>query len=165
MLKKDLKQELIPENYMRLAISKAREGVAKGQTPFGALIVLEGKILACTHNQVWQRTDITAHAEILALRSANRKLKGLHLEGATLYSTCEPCPMCLSASHWARIGTVVYGASIADAARYGFNELKISNRRMAGMGKMKMKLHPGILKAECLEVFRLWRASARHRSY
>jgi tRNA(Arg) A34 adenosine deaminase TadA len=165
MLKNKLKQELTAEDYMRLAVRKARQGVAQGQTPFGAVIVQQGKIVARTHNQVWQRTDITAHAEILALRLANRRLKGLHLEDATLYSTCEPCPMCLSACHWARIGTVVYGASIADAARYGFNELKISNREMAGMGRLKMKFRPGVLKVECLEVFRLWQASARHRSY
>ncbi|MEW6515634.1 MAG: nucleoside deaminase [candidate division FCPU426 bacterium] len=145
------------ENFMRLAIAKARQGVAKGQTPFGAVIVYRGKPVAAAHNQVWRRTDITAHAEMTALRQACRRLKTLHLSGATVYSTCEPCPMCLSACHWARIGRIVYGASISDAAGFGFNELRISNQTMLRLGKSRIRLAPGVLRGDCLQVFGEWK--------
>ena len=158
-------KSLIPEQYMRLAIRQALAGVAKGQTPFGALIVFEGKVVACTHNQVWKRTDITAHAEILALRQACRKLQRLHLAGAALYSTCEPCPMCFSAIHWARITKIFFGASIEHAAAFGFNELKISNQQMAKLGDMKLELHPGILQDECKAIFQTWKSIQQNKAY
>jgi tRNA(Arg) A34 adenosine deaminase TadA len=150
---------------MHLAIQKATAGVLKGQTPFGTAIVYRGKVVACAHNQVWQRHDITAHAEIQALRLAGKQLKQLHLEGATLYSTCEPCPMCLSACHWARITRIFYGATIEDAAGFGFNELKISNKQMANMGKLKLDLHAGFLKKECLAVFQQWKDLRKASAY
>lgn len=153
------------DRWMRLAVRKALAGVAKGQTPFGAAIVRQGRLVACAHNQVWQRSDITAHAEISALRQAGRKLQTLHLKGAILYSTCEPCPMCLSACHWAQIKTIYYGAGIKDAAHFGFNELKISNQQMADLGKIELELHAGLLRRECLEVFKVWRASQAHQAY
>jgi len=165
MLKNKEKVEISHEAGMRLAIRKALSGVNKGQTPFGAVIVYRGEVVACAHNQVWLRTDITAHAEITALRQAGRKLKQLHLAGARLYSTCEPCPMCLSACHWAQINEIYYGAGIEDAARFGFNELRISNQQMAALGNLKLDLHADLLRDECLEVFQQWKNAHDHRAY
>src|SRR5512137_1223567 len=108
-------------DYMRMAITKAEEGIASGQTPFGACIVRQGQVLACAHNTVWAGTDATAHAEINALREACRCAETIDLTGSVVYSTCEPCPMCLSACLWARVSRVIFGARIEDAARYGFN--------------------------------------------
>ena len=93
--------------FMRLAIAKAREGIKKGQAPFGACIVKNGKVIACSHNIVWESLDITAHAEINAIRTTCKKLKSVDLSGCTIYSTCEPCPMCFSACHWGRISRIV----------------------------------------------------------
>jgi len=78
------------EKFMRLAIARAREGVDKGQSPFGACIVKNGEVIACEHNLVLQSTDITAHAEIHAIRMACRKLNSIDLSGSMIYSTCEP---------------------------------------------------------------------------
>src|SRR5690348_16863334 len=104
------------QDYMRRAIRKAQEGIATGQTPFGAVIVRQNKIIAETHNAVWRNIDPTAHAEINCIRRAAAAVKSIKLPGCTMFSTCEPCPMCLAAIHWSGIARVVFGASIADAA-------------------------------------------------
>src|SRR3954463_11940830 len=114
------------ETYMRMAIAKAREGLALGQSPFGACIVRDRDVLACEHNVVWRTTDATAHAEVTAIRAACKHVGDIKLTGATLYSTTEPCPMCFAAIHWAGIARIVYAASIADAQRAGFSELSLS---------------------------------------
>ncbi|MFH0924914.1 MAG: nucleoside deaminase [bacterium] len=85
------------QKLMELAIAKAQEGIARGQTPFGCAISLQGEIVAVTHNTVFDSTDITAHAEINALREACRKTGEILLLGAIVASTCEPCPMCAAA--------------------------------------------------------------------
>ena len=115
---------------MNLAIRKAFDGIQKGQTPFGACIVLNDETLSCSHNMVWAANDITAHAEVCAIREACRKTHSIDLNGADIYSTCEPCPMCFSACHWAKIKTIYYAATIEDASKHGFNELSISNESM-----------------------------------
>src|SRR5216684_3132378 len=125
---------------MRVAIEKAKEGIALGQTPFGACIARAGGLLSSAHNVVWQTTDITAHAEIHAIREACRKLSSIDLSGCVIYSTCEPCPMCFSACHWARISKIVYGANIQDAQRSGFHELTIPASRMKDLGGSQMEI-------------------------
>jgi guanine deaminase len=155
----------IHEHYMRLAIRKTLEGIRKGQSPFGACIVKGGRIISCVHNTVWRSTDITAHAEIHAIRQACKKLGTIDLSGATIYSTCEPCPMCFSACHWARISTIVFGARIQDAARTGFHELGISNRRMKSLGGSSVRLIEGVLRQEAVNLFRMWRAQKRPKLY
>ena len=147
------------EDFMRLAIKKTKEGVKKGQTPFGACIVKNNKIVVCEHNEVWKDKDITEHAEIVAIKQACKKLKTIDLSGCVIYSTTEPCPMCYSAIHWARIGRIVYGASIADAKKAGFNELVISDKVLKKLGKDKIKIETGVLKKECVELFALWKKS------
>lgn len=144
------------EKFMRLAIAKTVEGIRKGQTPFGACIVLDGRVLSCAHNLVWKTTDITAHAEVAAIRAACRRLRTVNLEGAVIYCTCEPCPMCFAACHWARISRIVYGARIKDALLCAFNELTVSNARMKRLGKSPVAIEGGFLGKECAELFRLW---------
>ncbi len=153
------------KNYMSLAMDKARKGIKKGQTPFGACIVRHDKVLACEHNIVWNATDITAHAEITAIRAACKKIGSIDLSGSTIYSTCEPCPMCFSACHWAGISKIVFGASIKDAESFGFNELSISNKRMKSLGQSVMKVCPGCLKQENQELFRQWNNSDQRQAY
>ena len=154
------------EKFMRLAIEKTREGIRRGQTPFGACLVsAEGKILACEHNVVWETTDITAHGEIHTLRVACRKAGAIDLSGSTIYSTTEPCPMCFAAIHWARIKRVVYGASIADAARAGFNELSISNELMKTNGGSPVEITGGVLTSECVALFAEWKKFGQARVY
>jgi len=153
------------ERFMRMAIRKALIGVRQGQTPFGACIVKDGRVLACEHNRVWQTTDITAHAEVIAIRVACQKLGTIDLSGATIYSTCEPCPMCFSACHWARIPTIIYGASIADALVSGFNELRISNRRLREMSRSGVVIKGGLLKDDCRAIFSAWLNRQNRRVY
>jgi tRNA(Arg) A34 adenosine deaminase TadA len=145
------------EHFMRLAVEKARQGIAEGQTPFGACIIKEGEAVSCEHNVVWQTCDITAHAEVHAIRKACRMLNTIDLSGCVMYSTCEPCPMCFSAIHWAKIAVIVYGADIKDAKQAGFHELEISNDQMKQAGQSSIKIVSGILKKECAELFGEWK--------
>lgn len=149
---------------MRLAVEKANEGIEKGQTPFGACIVKGGQVVVCAHNVVWETTDITAHAEIHAIRKACQILKTIDLNGCTIYSTCEPCPMCFSAIHWANIDRIVYGAAIADAQQAGFRELSISNQEMKDAGNSCVDIKTGILQDECVALFDVWKKKSG-RSY
>ncbi|MBF0478290.1 MAG: nucleoside deaminase [Candidatus Omnitrophica bacterium] len=150
---------------MRMAIEKAREGVSQGQTPFAACIVLNGEVLSCCHNVVWQTTDITAHGEIHAIRQACLNAKTIDLSGAVLYSTCEPCPMCFAAIHWARIAKVIYGATIADAKQAGFHELTISNEQMKSLGGSEVEIEGGFLREENVKVFEYFLSRANKKVY
>jgi len=151
--------------FMRKAIDIAKLGIAKGQTPFGACIVKDRQLISCNHNLVWKNKDISAHAEIQAIRSACRKMDTIDLSGATIYSTCEPCPMCFSACHWARISRIVYGAKIGDAMAFGFRELTISNKRMRSLGRSSIEIVSGLLKEECLKLFSQWQAQNGNSAY
>jgi guanine deaminase len=142
---------------MSLAIAKAREGIAAGQSPFGAIIVRGVEVVAVTHNTVWRDTDPTAHAEVNCIRAAASALKLIDLSGCEMYSTCEPCPMCLAAIHWAKIDRVVFGATIADAAAAGFCELHVGAQVLAAMGKSPLKVESGLLQEECAQLFALWK--------
>jgi tRNA(Arg) A34 adenosine deaminase TadA len=153
------------QDYMRLAIRKAQEGIAAGQSPFGAAIVRAGAVVAATHNTVWRDTDPTAHAEVNCIRGAASALKTIFLHGCTMFTTTEPCPMCLSAIHWAKIDRVVYGATIADAAAAGFAELYVDAKVLAEMGKSPLRVEGGLLQAECADLFAQWRAAGLSRPY
>jgi tRNA(Arg) A34 adenosine deaminase TadA len=150
---------------MRLAIEKSKEGIANGQTPFGAVITKGGELVVAAHNVVWATTDITAHAEVNAIRLACKKLNAIDLRGCTIYSSTEPCPMCFSAIHWAGMDKIFYGASIADAAAAGFNELSISNHEMKKFGHSKVEVVGDLLRPEAQEVFRQFLANAAKKVY
>lgn len=151
--------------FMRLAIDKAKQGVEKGQTPFGACIAKDGEVISCVHNIVWETMDITAHAEIHALREACKKLNTIDLTGCVMYATCEPCPMCFSACHWARISKIVYGTSIDDAKKLGFSELTISNREMKQFGDSPIEIVSDCLRDENLALFEFWNKREGKRIY
>jgi guanine deaminase len=153
------------EKYMRMAIEKAKEGLSLGQTPFAATIVKGDQVIACEHNVVWLTTDITAHAEVAAIRRACGKLSTVDLSGCVIYSTTEPCPMCFSACHWAKLDRIVYGADIADAKAAGFSELTVSNAQLKREGGSPIEIVPGFLREEAVELFRLFAAQPGARKY
>jgi tRNA(Arg) A34 adenosine deaminase TadA len=153
------------EALMRRAIEAARRGIEAGQSPFGCAIELSGAAIAVEHNRVLLSTDITAHAEVTALRAACAATGAIHLEGALVASTTEPCPMCMAALHWARVERVVYGATIADAAAAGFNELRMPAGELLRIGRSNVVLEGGVLVAECRELFAEWRRHPGWRPY
>jgi len=157
--------KMTDEKFMRKAIAKAREGIKKGQAPFGACIVRDGRIVACVHNSVWAKNDITAHAEVEAIRAACRKLGTVDLSGCVIYATCEPCPMCFSAIHWARIEKIVFGARIRDAEAAGFSELPITNRQMCEHGRCPVEVVGGVLRKENLALFKEWSKRKDRKAY
>jgi tRNA(Arg) A34 adenosine deaminase TadA len=152
------------EAYLRLAVDQARDGIAAGQAPFGTVLVAAGQVVSAAHNSVWRDSDPTAHAEVNAIRHAAAR-RGIALRGCVLYTTCEPCPMCLSACHWAKIDRIVYGASIADAAVAGFSELAVSAAALARLGGSQLHVEGGLLVEECKSLFELWRHSPGCRPY
>ncbi len=110
-------------DFLRRAIALATENVTSGVGgPFAAVIVRDGKIVGEGANSVTTTNDPTAHAEVNAIRAAAKALGTFKLDGCELYTSCEPCPMCLAAAYWARVDAVYYGASAADAARAGFDD-------------------------------------------
>ncbi len=109
--------------WMQIAYNEATSGMLSDEGgPFGAVIIKNGKIIASAHNEVLKTKDSTAHAEMNAIRKACKKLDSFDLSGCELYTTCQPCPMCLGAIFWARISTVYYGATEDDASRGGFDD-------------------------------------------
>jgi len=110
------------EDIMREAISLADDNVRNGGGPFGAVIVKDVKVVATGVNRVTANNDPTAHAEVSAIRNACKKLKTFDLSGCEIYSSCEPCPMCLGAIYWSRIKKIYYGNSKADAKDIGFDD-------------------------------------------
>ena len=143
---------------MEIAIEEAKKGSDRCDGgPFGAVIVKKGKIIAKAHNEVLKKNDPTCHAEILAIRKAAKKLKTRHLTGCEIYSTTEPCPMCFSAIHWARMDKIYFGTKTKDVAKLGFNELLISDSTLKKLGKAKVKLVPGYKKEECKELLKYWK--------
>ena len=148
-----------PDELMRLAIEKCREGIANGNSPFGCAIARGDKLLAVSHNVVWATTDITAHAEITALREACKEAGDILLEDCIVAATCEPCPMCMSALHWARVSKVYYGATIADAEGAGFNELSLSADDLVRYGGSAVQLFAETRRDECRQLFAEWKAA------
>ena len=114
-----------PGPEMREALRLARESIHEGGGPFGAVVCREGRIVGRGRNRVVETHDPTAHAEVSAIRDAARGLGTHDLSGCTIFTTCEPCPMCLGSIYWARITRVVYGASRTDAAAVGFDDATI----------------------------------------
>lgn len=154
-----------PEELMQSAIDKCREGLRRGQSPFGCAIAIGDRIIASEHNVVVLTTDITAHAEVNAIRSANRAINNIFLEGAIVATTCEPCPMCMAALHWARVDTVYYGATIADADSAEFNELQLPAAELVRQSGSPVKLVSGVLADECKKLFQEWLANPNRHVY
>jgi tRNA(Arg) A34 adenosine deaminase TadA len=150
---------------MRLAIKEARKNLLTLEGgPFGACIVKGGRVIAVGRNAVLV-SDATSHAEVNAIRIASKRLKDFDLSGCVIYSTTEPCPMCFSAIHWARLDTVIYGTTIADAKKLGFNELGISARKMRAVGRSRVKIVSGFERRSCLRLMKDWDKSEGKRIY
>ncbi|HEY5912383.1 MAG TPA: nucleoside deaminase [Verrucomicrobiae bacterium] len=137
---------------IRLSVRMMRRGTGG---PFGAVVAREGKIIARGWNQVTSANDPTAHAEIIAIRRACKRLRTFHLEECELYTSCEPCPMCLAAIYWARLGTVFYGNTRKDAARLGFDDDRIYTELALPIHRRKLVMTQ-LLRDEAMTAFREW---------
>ena len=157
------------ESLMKHACDKAWEGVLEGQTPFGAVIArpVDGgfEVVADVHNCVFADCDITCHAEVNAIRKACKSLGRVKLGECIIVSTCEPCPMCFSAIHWAGIKKIFFGASIVDAQDGGFSELTISNETMKDLGGSPVEIEGGVLENVCKDLFRRWSELVDKKTY
>ncbi|MEL6653151.1 MAG: nucleoside deaminase [Bacteroidota bacterium] len=142
--------------FMREAIRLACENVASGQGgPFAAVVVKDGKIIATGVNRVTSDLDPTAHAEVNAIRAACKVLGSFQLDGCDIYTTCEPCPMCLGAIYWARAKQVYYANTQIDAAQIGFDDRFIYEEIDLDPLDRQIPMKP-LLRDEGLEIFRLW---------
>ena len=139
-----------PEDFMKLALAEAK----KGDSPYGAVIVKDNAVIALAHNTVKTDNDPSAHAEINVIRSLTAKINNHSLEGYIIYTTGEPCPMCATACIWTGISEIVFGASIQDLMGVKQPQIEISCEEIIAKGFKKIKVTKGILKAECLELFK-----------
>jgi tRNA(Arg) A34 adenosine deaminase TadA len=144
---------------MRRAIALSCQGVAEGGGPFGAVVARDGRILGEGRNAVVPGRDPTAHAEVVAIRAACAAVGSHDLSGAVIYTSCEPCPMCLGAIWWARIAGIVYANDRADAAAIGFDDAAIYDEVCRPIPDRALPLRR-LLAAEAIEAFRLWERSA-----
>jgi tRNA(Arg) A34 adenosine deaminase TadA len=150
---------------LRRAIALATENVRSGAGgPFGAVIVRDGRVVGEGANTVTTTLDPTAHAEVNAIRAAARTLGTFTLTGCELYTSCEPCPMCYSAAHWARIEAIYYGASAADAARAGFDDLFLYEELRKDKAERKLRTTQ-LLGSEAWASFAAWIAAANKVDY
>ena len=143
------------KEYMMKAIELSMNSVANGGGPFGAVIVKDGKIVAEGSNCVTLNNDPTAHAEVTTIRKACTALNTFDLSGCEIYTSCEPCPMCLSAIYWARIERIYYGCNKVDAKNLGFDDSFIYEQIEL---KPELRSIPSsqVLHTEALEAFRMW---------
>jgi guanine deaminase len=153
------------EQFMREAIRLSLESVRRGKGgPFGAVVVRDGRIVGRGSNRVTSANDPTAHAEVVAIRAACRKLKTFQLNECELYTSCEPCPMCLSAIYWARIPTIYYANTRQDAAKIDFDDDFIYREVALPIEKRALGMKP-LLRDEALPVFAAWQTKPDKISY
>ena len=153
------------EKFMRIAIRLSEQNVLQGiGGPFGAVVVKNGKVIAKSGNKVTTSNDPTAHAEVSAIRLACKKLKTFDLSGAIIYTSCEPCPMCLGAIYWSRIETIYYGNTKADAAAINFDDKFIYDELDRPMSERQLPIKQ-LLRNESLQAFRLWEQSPMKIEY
>ena len=142
-------------DFMREAIRLSDENVKNGGGPFGAVIVKDGKIIATGVNRVTANNDPTAHAEVSAIRAAGQKLGTFDLSGCDIYTSCEPCPMCLGAIYWAHLAKIYYGNNRKDASEIGFDDDFIY-KELAIEPKYRKKPSEILLHKEASNAFRMW---------
>ncbi len=152
---KNENEDMTKEDFMREAIALSCSSVEHGGGPFGAVIVRDGKIIARGSNSVTLLNDPTAHAEVSAIRAACSSEKSFKLEGCELYTSCEPCPMCLAAAYWAGISKIYYGNNRTDAAEIGFDDSFIYDQIDVAPEKRTVPSEP-MLRDEALRAFRMW---------
>jgi tRNA(Arg) A34 adenosine deaminase TadA len=150
--------------FMQRAIELSIKSVNQGTGPFGAVIVKENKIISEGFNNVTSANDPTSHAEIVAIRSACKSLNNFSLEDCILYTTCEPCPMCLSAIYWAHIDKVYYANTRNDAQKIDFSDALIYEELSKTIKERKIPMHQ-MMRDEALKVFEMWDKKADKVKY
>ncbi|HIY35255.1 MAG TPA: nucleoside deaminase [Candidatus Paraprevotella stercorigallinarum] len=152
------------KDFMRKAIALSIENVKNGGGPFGAVIVKDNEIIATGVNRVTANHDPTAHAEVSAIRAACEKLNTFDLSGCEIYTSCEPCPMCLGAIYWAHLDKIYYGNNKHDAADIGFDDSFIYDE-LALTPENRQKASETMLRNEAIEAFKLWENTADKTEY
>ncbi|RFC54307.1 nucleoside deaminase [Brumimicrobium aurantiacum] len=145
----------IQKEYMRRAIQLSQESISKGGGPFGAVIVKNGEIIAESANSVTNDNDPTAHAEVNTIRKACKELNTFDLTGCEIYSSCEPCPMCLGAIYWARLDELYFANTKVDAAKIGFDDSFIYDELELSVEKRRVKTSQ-FLREEAILAFQEW---------
>lgn len=135
--------------FMRLAIEEAK----KGDAPYGAVIVKDDQVVAVAHNTVGRDSDPSAHAEINVIRRLTTQIKNFSLEGYSIYTTGEPCPMCAAACVWTGIAEIIYGASIEDLILANQSQIQISCEEVIAKSSKNIQVTGGVLRKECLNLF------------
>jgi guanine deaminase len=141
-----------PQDYMHLAIQQARLGIQSQGMGFGAVVVKDGVALSATHNKVVTDIDPTSHGEVNAIREAAQKLGSPDLSGCVLYSTCEPCPMCLTAAWWANVSKVVFGVRLEDVTSVS-KEMLVDAEFLNEKGGNTMVIEKDFMREECLKLY------------
>jgi len=150
---------------MKVAIQLSEQNVLESLGgPFGAVVVKDGKILAKSANMVTSENDPTAHAEVSAIRMACKTLNTFDLSGCVIYTSCEPCPMCLSAVYWAKIDTIYYANTRQDAEDIGFNDKFIYDELQKALDKRQLPIKQ-MMRDEAQGAFKLWDKSAMKTTY
>jgi len=149
--------KIVNTKFMRAAIRLSLQKMRRNEGgPFGAIVVRRGKIIGRGWNRVTSANDPTAHAEIIAIREACRRLKTFRLDDCELYASCEPCPMCLAAIHWARLGKIFYANTRHDAAAAGFDDDLIECEVARPVSRRKIPIRQ-LLRKNALKVFAEWK--------
>ncbi len=144
--------------FMEMAIRLSEENIDNGGGPFGAVIVRNGEVIATGANRVVPNSDPTAHAEVMAIRNACSKLGTFQLTGCTVYSSCEPCPMCLSALYWAGVSRICYGNTKDDAKAIDFDDSFIYDQLELSYDERSIKCEH-FMRSDALRAFRKWEAN------
>lgn len=152
------------KEFMRRAIALSKNSVLGGGGPFGAVIVKDGEIVAEASNSVTIDNDPTAHAEVNCIRQATRRLGTFDLSGCDIYTSCEPCPMCLGAIYWAHLDRIYYANDRKDAAQIGFDDDFIY-REIALPVAQRHKTMTRLLGTEAVEAFKMWERNADKTEY
>lgn len=152
------------ETFMRMAIDLSIENIDKGGGPFGAVIVKDGVVIAASANSVTNDNDPTAHAEVNTIRAAAKKLGTFDLSGCEIYSSCEPCPMCLGAIYWARLDRLYFANTKRDADDIGFSDNFIYEELEKHYSERNLKTET-MMRDEALEAFKKWSASENKTEY
>lgn len=152
------------EELMRKAIELSLRNVAEGGGPFGAVIARNGEIVATGVNRVTSNCDPTAHAEVSAIRAAAKVLGTFDLSGCEIYTSCEPCPMCLGAIYWAHLDRMYYGNNQHDAAKIGFDDAFIYRELELPIAYRRLKAEE-LLPEEAIQAFRAWEEKADKVEY
>ena len=141
------------EGYIEAAIGEAQKSKQEGGRPFGSVLVKDGEVVAAAYNRVIQDSDPTSHAELNVIRSYCEGNGLQDLQGHTLYTTCEPCPMCTSAIVWANISTIVFGADRADGPTHYHRQTDISCEEVVRRSGMAINVIPYVLRERCASLF------------